>query len=227
MLTRKQTFHHTAGKHHGNGSRNPSKVPATVVWSRLGPSTLLLAATGETRGQSHIGPPIGHLHMPMGTRKIVNPVTVNALKSLSARCPPSGTVATLGCTLGPKCCSCCYCRCDVDKPPPNQFRLNAPHHSSSQKNSRMSTCSEKSRRRRSRSRDKLLHHPGGASSYRQYSMDVRNLIDVGFGQFFFFKITYKKIVMCIKTKSFLIIPCNSKCSKYSSNTFMYPDEFNY
>lgn len=179
-MTHKQPFHHPTNKHKNNGNRGSSKVPAAVVWSRLGPSTLLIAST-DTRSQPHLGPPMGHLHIPVGTRKIVNPVTVNALKSIRSRCqplpPPPQITNAMSCPLGSKCCSCCYCCCDADKPPPTQFRLNTSHHN--QKNSRMSTCSEKSRRRRSRSRDSKLPSSNiEASVYNRHPVDVRNIIGV-------------------------------------------------
>jgi len=197
MITHKQSFHHSTNKHKGNngGHRGPpQKVPAAVVWSRLGPSTLLIAST-DARNQQHLGPPMGHqIHVPMGTRKIVNPVTVNALKSIRARCqppppplPPQITSA-MACPLGSKCCSCnCYCCCDSEKSPSTQFRLNPSQNHN--KNSRMSTCSEKSRRRRSRSRDSKVPSSNNINNntkglhsnnvYRnKYPTDPRNLIGV-------------------------------------------------
>lgn len=191
MMTRKPTFSHGAGlKHHshsGHGNRGGSvgtKVPA-MLWSHMGPSTLLLAPTG----QGHPHPHAHQIQLPRGARKIVNPVTVNALKSLGVRC--SGMNNSFqggggGCTLGISCCSCCYCCCEVgpvDKPPSSVFRLNNHKHSNNQRNSRLSTASEKPRRRKSR--DKLSHqaHHNGVTPFRCSGMDVRNLIDVWFDFF--------------------------------------------
>ncbi|ODN06539.1 WD repeat-containing protein 47, partial [Orchesella cincta] len=133
--------HHSQQQHHSkksssNLTRRSSKAPSngpppgTVVWSgRLPghPPTLLLATTHN--GNGHIPPPppppppLGHHHhqgirLPVSARKIVNPVTVNALKALSVRVPPPPpplqqiSYNTNSGSAG-SCCSCCYyCCCD-------------------------------------------------------------------------------------------------------------------
>lgn len=141
-----QPVHHSKNKNSskGNLSRKGSKLavlgPHPLVWAgRMGhPPTLLLAGGGGGSAGNIPPPPPpppplpgGPHHgirVPMTARKIVNPVTVNALKALSARVqgpvppppppppPPPGPLKQISYNTGGStgsCCSCCYyCCCD-------------------------------------------------------------------------------------------------------------------